>query len=159
MFSRMHVCHAHYLDGQCYSFFTETSFFMDLSNFLHNFIVLFQTSNHKENLYKISLTSCSSHFHMCLPHGKPYGIKLNFILDSSFLCCTWLCCHIHVHHTCHASLPFCHHHAVASCSPILICLLWTVSVDPIQTCTYNMIVYSAKESTGIPSLILLEFHF
>ena len=37
---------------------------------------------------------------MCLPHGKPYAIKLNFILDSSFLCCAWLCCHTHAHHTC-----------------------------------------------------------
>ena len=53
---------------------------------------------------------------MCLLHGKPYAFKLKLILDSSFLCCAWLCCHTHVHHTFHASLPFCHHHMVASCS-------------------------------------------
>ena len=37
---------------------------------------------------------------MCSPHGKPCSIKLNLILDSSFLCCAWLCCHTHAHHTC-----------------------------------------------------------
>ena len=51
----------------------------------------------------------------CLPHDKPCSIKLNFIFNSSFLCCAWLCCHTHAHHTCYASLPFCHHHVVASC--------------------------------------------
>ena len=28
----------------------------------------------------------------CLPHGKPCSIKSNFISDSSFPCCAWLCC-------------------------------------------------------------------
>ena len=37
---------------------------------------------------------------MCLPQGKPCSIKPNLILDSLFLCCAWLCCHTHVHHTC-----------------------------------------------------------
>ena len=54
----------------------------------------------------------------CLPHGKPYAIKLNFILDSSFPCYAWLCFHTHAYHTFYASLPFCHCHAVASCPPI-----------------------------------------
>ena len=32
------------------------------------------------------------HFtNMCLPHGEPCSIKPNFILDSSFPCCAWLC--------------------------------------------------------------------
>ena len=31
----------------------------------------------------------------CLPHGRPCSIKLNLILDSSFSCCAWLCCHTH----------------------------------------------------------------
>ena len=71
---------------------------------------------HEEYLYEISLIPCSSHLHnMCLPHGKPYAIELNVILDSSSLCCAWLCCHTHAHHIFHASLPFCHHHAVALC--------------------------------------------
>ena len=34
-----------------------------------------------------------------LSYGNPCSIKLNFILDSSFLCSAWLCCHTHVHHT------------------------------------------------------------
>ena len=36
----------------------------------------------------------------CLPHDEPCSIKLNFILDSSFLCCAWLCHHTYAHHTC-----------------------------------------------------------
>ena len=42
-------------------------------------------------------------------------LKLNFILDSSFPCCAWLCCHTCTSHMFYASLPFCHCHAVASC--------------------------------------------
>ena len=64
-------------------------------------ILSFQTSNCEEILYENSLTSCPSHFHnICLPHGKPYAIKPNFILDSSFPCYAWLCCHIHAHSSC-----------------------------------------------------------
>ena len=36
----------------------------------------------------------------CLPHGEPCSIKPNLIFDGSFLCCAWLCCHTHAHHTC-----------------------------------------------------------
>ena len=51
------------------------------------------------------------HFtNMCLPHGEPCSIKLNLILDSSFLCCAWLYCHTHTHHT-HSMLLF--HSAIA----------------------------------------------
>ena len=39
----------------------------------------------------------------CLPHGKPCFIKPNFILDSSFPCCAWLCCHTHAPSSCYAS--------------------------------------------------------
>ena len=47
------------------------------------------------------LSHALHHFtNMCLPHGKPCSIKLNLILDSSFPCCAWLCCHKHAHHTC-----------------------------------------------------------
>ena len=42
---------------------------------------------------------------ICLPHSKPYTIKPNFILNSSFPCCAWLCCHTHVHHTCSCFSP------------------------------------------------------
>ena len=105
---------------------------------LFDLILSLQTSNCKKNLYEISLILHPSYFHnTCLPHGKPYAIKPNFILDSSFLCYAWLCCHTHVHHTCYASLLFCHHHAVASCSSILIC-------------TYSMIVYKSQEINWHP---------
>ena len=47
------------------------------------------------------LSHALHHFtNTCSPHGKPCSIKLNLILDSSFLCCAWLCCHTHVLHTC-----------------------------------------------------------
>ena len=58
----------------------------------------------------------------CLSHGEPCSIKPNFILDSSFLCCAWLCCYTHVTSSCYASLPFCYHHVVASCYSVLLCL-------------------------------------
>ena len=118
--THMHITH---VTLYCYGFFTGTLFFTDLLIFLFNLILSFQTLHHKENLYKISLISCLSHFHhICLPHSKPYAIKPNFIFDSSFPCSAWLCCHTHVHYICYTSLLFCHHHVVASYSPILICL-------------------------------------
>ena len=47
------------------------------------------------------LSRALHHFtNTCLPHGEPCFIKPNFIPDSSFPCCAWLCCHTHVHHTC-----------------------------------------------------------
>ena len=46
------------------------------------------------------LSHALHHFtNTCLPHGEPCSIKLNLILDSSFPCCAWLCCHTHAHHT------------------------------------------------------------
>ena len=55
----------------------------------------------------------------CLPHGKPYAIKLNLILDSLSLYCAWLCYHTHAHHMFYASLSFCHYHVVISCPAYL----------------------------------------
>ena len=70
---------------------------LDVSSSL---ILSLQTSNHGEILYENSLIPCPSHFtNTSLHHGKCYTIKLNFILDSSFPCCAWLCCHTHAHHT------------------------------------------------------------
>ena len=51
--------------------------------------------------------------------------------------------HMHITHV-HASIPFCHHHVIASCSPILICLSQTALIDLISTCTYSMIVYKSQ---------------
>ena len=61
------------------------------------------------------------HFtNMCLPHGKPCSIKLNLILDSSFLCCAWIYCHTHAHHTCsmllfHSATAMWLHHVINLC--------------------------------------------
>ena len=51
--------------------------------------------------------------------------------------------YMHTPHV-YASLPFCHHYAVAPCSFILICLSQTVSIDLVQACTYHMIVYKSQ---------------
>ena len=92
---------------KCYSPTSGTTHLMDLVN-SSPFIL----SDHfrLRTMRRFSMRTHLSHaFHyftnMCLPHGKPCSIKSNFILDSSFLCCAWLCCHTHAHHTC-SMLPF-----------------------------------------------------
>ena len=82
---------------------------------------------------------------MCLPYDKPYVIKPNFILDSAFSCCTWLCYQTHAYHMFHASLPFCHHHVVVSCS--YLDMPFSDSIDRFSTnmyIQYNMIVYKSQ---------------
>ena len=62
----------------------------------------FQTLNCEEILHKNSLISCPSPFHktcVCLM-ANLILLKPNFILDSSFLCCAWLCCHTHAFASC-----------------------------------------------------------
>ena len=80
----------------------------------------------------------------CLPHGKPCSIKLNLILDSSFLCCAWLCCHTHVHHTClcfSSILPL-------PCGRIMLLISAVPALDSIgslvQTCMHLVIVYKGQ---------------
>ena len=80
----------------------------------------------------------------CLPHGKPYAIKLNFILDSSFLCSAWLCCHTCTSHIlCFSSIlpPPC-----GCIMPLISTMpaLDSISVDSVQTCAYFMIVYKSQ---------------
>ena len=91
----------------------------------------------------------------CLPHGKPYVIKPNFILDISVLCMAMLSHTMHLTHV-HASLPFCHCHVLASCS--YLDMPFSDSIDRFGTNMYIHYNSIAKESTGNPSLILLEFH-
>ena len=60
-----------------------------------------------------------SQTHVCLM-AKPCSIKPNFILDSSFLCCAWLCYHTHVYHTCsmllfHSATAMQLHHVINFC--------------------------------------------
>ena len=68
---------------------TGTAFFMDLSFFIS---LILSYCFRLQTMRRISMRSCLSHAlhifaNMCLPHDKPYAIKPNFILDSSFLCC------------------------------------------------------------------------
>ena len=78
--------------------------FNGLSQFFSFYLIL---SDHfrLQTMRRLSIRTHLSHAlhtftNMCLPHGEPCPIKLNFILDSSFPCCAWLCCHTHAHHTC-----------------------------------------------------------
>ena len=58
----------------------------------------------------------------CLPHGEPCFIKSNFVLDSSFLCCAWLCCHTHVFFSCYASFSI--------LPPSYGCIMLLISIMP-----------------------------
>ena len=51
--------------------------------------------------------TCITH-NMCLPQGKPYAIKVHFCAMHGYAAT-----HMHTPHV-YASLPFCHHHAIAS---------------------------------------------
>ena len=107
------------------------------------------------------LSHALHHFtNMCLPHGEPCYIKPNFILDSSFLYCAWLCCHTHAFSSClcfFSVLP-------PPCSCIMLLISTMPALDSIGRFNINMYIHYAsmyiktKELTGNPSLILLEFH-
>ena len=106
IFRRGVVLRSHLRD---YTFNGLNQFFSFLSDhFRLRTMRRFSTRTHLSHALHIFTNTCS-------PHGKPCSIKLNLILDSSFPCCAWLCCHTHAHHMCYASLPFCHRHVVASC--------------------------------------------
>ena len=107
--------------SSCYDSTTGTLFFMDLSFF---FSLILSNLFRLQTIRKISIRPHLSytllHFtNTCLPHGKPYAIKLNLILDSLSLYCAWLCYHTHAHHMFYASLSFCHYHVVISCPSYL----------------------------------------
>ena len=88
----------------CYDPTSGTTHLTDLVNFLSFHLILsncFRLQTMRKFSMRTHLSHILHHFtNMCLPHGKPYSIKPNLILDSSFPCCAWLCCHIHAHHTC-----------------------------------------------------------
>ena len=103
---------------------------------------LFILSNHfrLQTMRRFSMRTHLSHdlhhfTNMCLPHGKPCSIKLNFILDSSFPCSAWLCCHTHVHHT--SILP-----------PPCGCIMLLISTMPALNCIsrFNTNMYIQYDS-------------
>ena len=101
----------------------------------------FQTSNHEEILQRNSLISCPYHStNTCLPYGEPCLIKLNCILDSSFLCCAWLCCHTHALPSCYASssiLPL-------PCGCIMLLISAMPTLDSISRFNTNMYILYAS---------------
>ena len=89
-------------------------------------------------------THLSHTFHhftnMCLPHGEPYFIKPNFILDSSFLCCAWLYCHTHVLTSClcfSSILPL-------PCDYIMLLISTLPTLDSISRSDTNMCIHYAS---------------
>ena len=90
-------------DG-CYSPTLRDYILMDLVNFLLlilSYLIVSDFELWGDSLQETHLSHTLHHFtNTCLPHGEPCFIKPNFILDSSFPCCAWLCCHPHAHHTC-----------------------------------------------------------
>ena len=67
---------------------------MDLVNFSLVFILSdhFRLQTVRRFPMGTHISHTLHHFtNMCLPHGEPCSIKPNFILDSSFPCCAWLC--------------------------------------------------------------------
>ena len=118
---------------QCYSPTPGTTYSMDLVNshlfnrlsqFFTFFLILsdhFKLQTMKRFSMRTHLFHAFHHFtNMCLPHGKHCSIKLNFILDSSFPCCAWLCCHTHAHPTCsmllfHSATTMQLHHVLNLC--------------------------------------------
>ena len=82
----------------------------------------------------------SSQTHVCLMENLMSSNLTLFLIVHFHAVHGYAATHMHITHV-HASIPFCHHHVIASCSPILICLSQTVLIDSVQTCTCTMIVY------------------
>ena len=107
----------------CYGPTPGTTHSTDLVNF--SLFLILSDCFRLQTVRRFSMRTHLSHTlhtltNTCLPHGKPYAIKLNSILDSSFPCCAWLCCHTHVHHTCsmllfHSATTMQLHHVINSC--------------------------------------------
>ena len=92
-----------FIDSICYSSTHWDYISMDLVNFSFLFILSdhFRLQTMRRSSMGTHLSHALHHFtNTCLPHGKSYFIKPNFILDSSFPCCAWLCCHTHAHPSC-----------------------------------------------------------
>ena len=83
------------LGHKCYSPTLRDCFPMDLVNFsLFISSNCFRLQTVKRFPTGTHLSHTLHHFiNICLPHSKPCFIKPNLILDSSFPCCAWLCCH------------------------------------------------------------------
>ena len=152
------------LHGCCICFSpTHWDYFqMDLVKFSLFFILSdhFRLQTMRRFSMRTHLSHALHHFtNTCLPHGEPCFIKSNFILDSSFLCCAWLCCHTHTSPSCscflfHSATAMQLHHVINLCyaCPRQYWQIWYKHVHTL--CQY----IKTKELTGNPSLILLEFH-
>ena len=126
------------MGGRCYGPMHWDYISTDLVNFS-----LFILSNHfrLQTMRRFPMGTHLSHaFHhftnMCLPHGKPCLIKPNFIFDSSFPCCAWLCCHTHVFFSCYASssiLPL-------PCGCIMILISAMLALNSISRFNTNMYI-------------------
>ena len=157
------VLQPHQLPCYCYGPILWDYISMDLANFSLFFILsdCFRLWTMRRFSKGTHLSHALHHStNTCLPHGEPCLIKLNFILDSSFPCCAWLCCHTHALSSCYASSSI----LSLPCGCIMLLISTMPALDSISRFNTNMYIHTlcqyikTKESTGNPSLILLEFH-
>ena len=86
----------------CYSPTSGTTHLTDLVNFsLSSYLIISDFKPWGDSLQELTyLTPFTvSQTCVCLMVNLVL-LNLNFILDSSFPCCAWLCCHTHAHYTC-----------------------------------------------------------
>ena len=84
--------------------FTGTTHLNRLSQFSSFYLILsylFRLQTMRRFSMRTHLSHALHHSQTCVClMANLVLLKLNLILDSSFLCCAWLCCHTHAHHTC-----------------------------------------------------------
>ena len=104
-------------------------------------------------------THLSHTFHhftnMCLPHGESCFIKPNLILDSSFPCCAWLCCHTHALPSClcfFSILP-------PPCSYIMLVMSIMPALDSISRSDTNMYTLHASCYDSLPGQRSFPYFF
>ena len=91
-------------ERDCYGPTTRDYIQMDLVNFslfILSYLTISDLKLWGDSLWELTylMTFTISQTCVCLMVNLVL-LKLNFILDSSFPCCAWLCCHTHAHHTC-----------------------------------------------------------
>ena len=97
------------------------------------------------------LTYLMTFTNTCLSHGEPCFIKPNFILDSSFPCCAWLCCHTHAPPSC----PYFSSILPLPCGCIML-LIFAMCYDSLlRLCSFpHLILLCHISFPGVPFLCL-----
>ena len=111
-------------ESVCYSPTSGTTHLMNLVNFsllILSYLIISDFELWGDSLWELTylMPFTTSQTRVCLMVNLVL-LKLNFILDSSFLCCALLCCHTHAHHTCpillfHSATAMWLHHVFNLC--------------------------------------------